>query len=81
MFFVYIIKSKKNAKYYTGFTSDLKKRLKYHNAEKNKSTRQGVPWELIRQEYFNTKKEAWLRERQIKNYKGGEAFKKLIELN
>ena len=81
MFVVYIIKSEKNDKYYTGFTTDLQKRLKYHNTRKNKSTKQGIPWKLVRQECFDNKRGAWLRERQIKSYKGGEAFKKLIKLN
>ena len=31
------------------------------------------------EEIFEDKKLAWIRERQIKSYKGGEAFKRLIE--
>lgn len=38
-----------------------------------------MPWEIVYKESFQTKKEAWLRERQIKSYKGGVAFKKLIK--
>jgi len=74
---VYIIKSKES-KYYTGMTSDVKKRLEYHNSGKNRSTKNKGPWQLIYEEVFDNKKSAWLRERQIKSYKGGEAFKKLI---
>jgi putative endonuclease len=70
--------SEKNKKHYIGYTSDAEKRLSHHNAGENKSTKSGVPWKIIREECFSTKKEAWLRERQIKRYKGGEAFKKLM---
>ena len=54
-------------------------RLKYHNVGKNKSTKVGIPWKIIRQEHFDNKRDAWLREHQIKSYKGGVAFKKLIQ--
>ena len=79
MFAVYIIQSGKTRKYYVGYTSDIEHRLEYHNRGKNKSTKSGIPWRLVGKEYFRTKKEAWLRERLIKSYKGGGAFKKLIE--
>ncbi len=38
-----------------------------------------MPWELIYIEKFNNKIEAVKREKQIKSYKGGEAFKRLIK--
>ena len=65
-------------RYYIGYTSDVNDRLRHHNSRANKSTRDGIPWNLIYCENFQTKREAWLRERQIKSYKGGEAFKKLV---
>ena len=79
MFTVYILKSKKKEKYYIGFTSNLEKRLKQHNAGLNKSTVYGRPWVIVRQESFDTKIEALNREKQIKSYKGGRAFKALLE--
>ena len=78
MYFVYILKSLIHNRYYTGSTGDLKKRLNYHNSGKVKSTKNYKPWEIIYIENFNTKSEALRREKQIKSYKGGEAFKKLI---
>ncbi len=78
MFKTYIIQSEKTDKYYIGYTSNLEKRLHYHNSGKNKSTKASAPWKLISSESFGTKREAWLRERRIKSYKGGEAFKKLV---
>ncbi len=78
MYTVYIIQSKKVGKFYVGYTSNIVDRIQHHNSRANKSTRPYVPWEIIYQEHFPTKKEAWLRERQIKAYKGGNAFKKLV---
>ena len=59
-------------------TSDVYARLEYHNRGKNKSTKYGRPWKIIYYEDYEDKKSAWLRERQIKRYKNGEAFKKLV---
>ena len=78
MYTVYILQSENTGRYYVGYTSDMQQRFRYHNSGKNKSTKSGMPRKIVRQEVFPTKKEAWLREWQIKKYKGGEAFKKLI---
>ena len=59
-------------------TTNLSDRLAHHNSGANKSTKAFGPWRIIYQENYSTKQQAWLRERQIKKYKGGEAFKKLI---
>ncbi|MCK5305740.1 MAG: GIY-YIG nuclease family protein [Candidatus Omnitrophica bacterium] len=78
MFYVYILKNSES-KYYTGMTSKPPEaRLKEHNSNANKWTKNKGPWGLIYAKAFETKKEAWLRERQIKKYKGGSAFKELI---
>ena len=79
MYYIYILKSEKNEKYYIGYTSDLSQRIKNHNSGKNTSTKHGVPWKMVYHEEFEDKKLAWLREKQIKSYKGGEAFKKLVK--
>ena len=79
MFTVYILQNLAH-KYYTGVTSDTVKRLLAHNSGANKYTRHGRPWEIIYTEIFASKSEAWSRERQIKKYKGGEVFKKLLGL-
>ena len=77
-YFVYILKSLKDQRYYIGSTSDVIKRLEYHNAGKNKSTKHRAPFILVYQENLSDKSLALKRELQIKSYKGGEAFKKLI---
>ncbi|MFH0905336.1 MAG: GIY-YIG nuclease family protein [bacterium] len=75
---LYILKSQRTKRYYVGITADLGDRLQRHNSGQNISTKSGRPWRLVYVEKCSDKKAAWLRERQIKRYKGGEAFKNLI---
>ena len=77
-YFVYILKSKKTGRYYVGYTGDLVKRLREHNSGYTKSLIKHIPLEIIRKESYDTYEEARKRERQIKSYKSGEAFKKLV---
>ena len=46
-YYVYILKSLKDKKFYIGFTRDLKRRIKEHEAGENKSTASRCPFELI----------------------------------
>jgi len=78
MYFVYILKSNTAGRYYIGMTSDIDKRIQAHNRGKNKSTKFGKPWRIVYKEKLLNKQEAWRREKQIKRYKNGEAFKRLI---
>ncbi len=78
MFATYILKSQTKEWYYIGHTSNIENRLKEHNMGRSKSTKPYMPLVLKYKEDFNTKGEAFKREQQIKNYKHGEAFKKLI---
>ena len=78
MYYVYILRSLKDNRYYIGSTSDVQKRLAFHNAGLQRSTRYRIPFELVYQEIHNSKHEALKREHQIKAMKGGEGFKRLI---
>ena len=78
MFKVYILKSGIKQKFYIGSTDNLEKRLNSHNKGKVKSTKVYKPWKVIYTETFEKRNNAYKRERQIKSYKGGQAFKKLI---
>jgi len=78
-YFVYILQSLKDHKFYIGSSSDVYKRLQYHNDGKQRSTKYRTPFKLIYFEELNSKTEALKREKQIKSFKGGHAFKKLID--
>ena len=76
---VYILQSQKDFGYYIGSSPDIPARLDYHNAGLQRSTKRRIPFIVVYSEEYQTKTEALAREKQIKSYKGGNAFKKLIE--
>lgn len=80
MFIVYILKSLKNGHYYIGQTNNLANRIRRHNSGLVKSTKNGIPWEVIYTEEYTTRSVAYKRELEIKAYKGGIKFKKLLGL-
>ena len=69
-FYAYILKSAKDEKYYYGSTSDLEKRILYHNSGKVKSTKHRRPLRLIYFEEFEFKSEAVKRENFFKSIDG-----------
>ena len=79
MFVTYILQSQKTGKYYIGSTQDLTKRIKIHNQNKVASTKNKGPWTLIYTKYFMTRSEACRKELEIKSFKGGNSFPKLVK--
>ncbi|TSC89951.1 MAG: putative endonuclease [Microgenomates group bacterium Gr01-1014_5] len=71
MYYIYLLKSKKDGSIYLGYTSDLQKRLADHNGEKNISTRFKIPWKLIYYEAYKSKQDATLREKRLKYHARG----------
>ena len=69
-YFVYILKSLSHGTYYYGSTSDIEKRLKEHNAGRQKYTKGRQPWVLHYSEVFETRAEAMQRERFFKTIDG-----------
>ncbi len=80
MFTVYIIQSFKNCRYYIGHTANFKERFKKHNNGLVRSTKSFIPWKVVYIENYKTKSEAYRRELEIKSYKGGYNFKKLLSI-
>jgi putative endonuclease len=76
--FVYILQSLRDNKYYIGETADVAARLLFHNAGRQRSTKNRIPFIIILVEKFETREDALKREKQIKSWKGGNAFKLLI---
>ena len=76
--YVYILQSLKDNRYYIGETGNVDDRVLFHNSGRQRSTRNRIPLRLILVEEFPNRKEALKREKQIKSWKGGQAFRKLI---
>lgn len=70
MYYTYIIKSKKDGRMYTGFSSDLRKRLLRHNKGMSTYTKGRGPFELIYYEACLNEGDAKLRELYLKSGMG-----------
>ena len=68
MFFVYILKSLKDGKYYIGHTDNLERRLADHNRGKSQSIRARGPFQIVYVEEHETRIKAVQREKQIKGW-------------
>lgn len=69
-YFVYILLSKIDNKFYTGYTSNLNERIKEHNAGKVKSTKYRVPLDLVYYEVCLNQEDALHREKYLKSTYG-----------
>jgi putative endonuclease len=78
-FYLYILKSKINERFYIGTTADLDDRVKRHNEGRSKSTKSGRPWEVVYTEEFGNRSEALARERQLKKWKSRKRIEELIK--
>jgi putative endonuclease len=77
--FVYILKSLKDEGYYIGETTDVNARLNFHNEGLQRSTKRRVPFIIVWIETYDDRSSALKREKEIKSWKGGVKFKKLLE--
>ncbi|MEX2033137.1 MAG: GIY-YIG nuclease family protein [Candidatus Colwellbacteria bacterium] len=66
MFYVYLLKSNKDGRYYIGHSVDIDERLRKHNSGGVKATKDRRPLKLIGYEMYNSKNEARWREKEIK---------------
>lgn len=76
----YILKSEVYQRFYVGSSENAEKRLLDHNKGKVRSTKAYCPWKIVYCEGYSDRQTAYRRELQIKSYKSGEAFKKLVGL-
>jgi len=70
MYYVYVLLSQKDNKFYTGFTKDLKLRFEQHNLGKVESTKNRRPFKLIYYEACLSREDATHREKYLKTFHG-----------
>ena len=80
MYWTYALYSKSGDVVYVGQTDDMEKRIQQHNGlTKFKFwTHRHKPWEILHTETFETRKEAIIRERQLKTGQGRAFLRSLI---
>ncbi len=69
-YFVYVLRSHATGKRYVGSCQDIGERLRRHNSGTSKSTKHGIPWVLVFQEAFESRRDALQRERFYKTGRG-----------
>lgn len=75
---VYILFSERDHLLYTGFTTNLEKRIENHNAGQSKSTAPRRPLKLIFCEYYLFEEDARKREMYFKTTMGKKAVKLML---
>jgi putative endonuclease len=80
MFFVYILQSIKDKKFYTGITDNIARRLEEHNRGKKStpSTSSRGPFKLVYYEEYISRNAAREREKFLKSGAGREWRKQLL---
>ena len=66
-YFVYILYSEAIQKFYIGQTQNIASRLKRHNSGAENFTSKGIPWHLVWFTTKDTRSEAIILERKLKN--------------
>jgi putative endonuclease len=70
MHYTYVLQSRKDLKFYSGLTKDLKLRFKQHNSGKVESTKDRRPFDLVYYEACHNRDDAARREKYFKTYHG-----------
>ncbi len=68
-YFVYILQSESTGKFYIGQTNDLISRLNAHNSGYSKYTKNKGPWVVFYSIALETRSEAMILEKKLKNMK------------
>ena len=79
MYYVYVLRSQFDKKFYTGFTSDLVKRLEDHNTGKVLSTRKRIPFDVVYYECSLNQDDAIHREKYLKTAYGKRYIKQRLK--
>ena len=79
MYYIYVLYSLKDKKFYIGKTTNLGERLNKHNRGEVRSTKNRRPLQLVHFEEFKERGLAFLRERGLKLPSSGRFKKKLKE--
>jgi putative endonuclease len=77
-YYVYIIQSAKDGRYYVGSTQDIEARVARHNQGRSKYTRNRGPWEVVYFEEYSRRADAVKREKVIKNRKRRDYINRLV---
>lgn len=75
---VYVLENQLDKTWYTGFTEDLKERLRAHQSGQSHYTK-GKDWNLIYAELYRNKQDALGREKFLKSGSGKQFIRKQLK--
>jgi putative endonuclease len=78
-YYVYVLRSEKDGKFYVGYTNNVRKRLEQHNSGQVESTKRRGPLELIYWEGCINQQDATKREKYLKSSWGKRYIKNRLE--
>ena len=79
MYYVYVLKSRKDGRFYVGYTADLRKRITEHNDGKVRSTCHRIPFDLLYYEASGNQTDALHREKYLKTTYGKRYLKNRLK--
>ncbi len=79
MNYTYVLQSKKDKRWYTGCTEDLRKRLREHNSGSVAGSRGRQPFALIHYEACVDRHDAFVREKYLKSGPGKRYLKNRLK--
>lgn len=79
MSYVYVLHNCNNGRFYTGFTSDLKKRLTKHFSNQSRSTNKRGSYELVYFEASLNSRDGLAREKYLKSGPGKRYIKNRVK--
>jgi len=79
MVYTYVLQSKKDDRWYTGATRDLRKRFKQHNNNEIQATKSRGSFILIYYEACHNEQEAFAREKFLKSGPGKQYIKNRLK--
>jgi putative endonuclease len=81
MHYVYVLQSLKDKEFYTGYTTDLNRRIKEHNNAAQISTSSRTPFRLIYFEGCSIKEDAIAREKYLKSGMGKKYIRNRVKFD
>ena len=79
MYYVYVLQSEKDGNFYVGYSTDLEKRVKFHEGGRVKSTEKRRPLKLIYYEACVNQEDAVEREKYLKSAYGKKYIKNRLK--
>ena len=77
-YYLYILYSTSLDRFYVGYSSDVELRIRKHMSKHKGYTSRAKDWKLVYQESYESKSEAYGRERELKSWKSRKKLEELV---